>query len=448
MDYKFQYTVIKKLVSFYNTTPANRSSLVQDILNNKDLNLFNNVFISTFNSKVDPNNTVNSIFDLVDLGIFDGISYNTKDWVNIINLVNFFNDNIFTLCEANDIEYITINNVVMNSKNNDLANDYDSISRSQRILSKNKNDLIEKYELLHEFIFLSFTISCYKNFLLLDNSNYKEFENLLELNLFKWTSSFNSEVNDIDSLLDLQEQCKKLEQEGLKKNINSNMNNEFGSNGVLNNSDLVVEKNRFINELSNILNEVESKERMQEKLENKFKILLRQYSTIIENLPIIEKGVDEDKLYQLLSNIPHDIKMDTTLDYLKELKLVLTEVSFLLNNNTVAKQDYTTKINELNNLLANQTNIIKSLKQIQNEKLTKENKQQMIKQSHNLEIDSYKQNILREYKVVQVLEKELISSVAAMYNNILKIDLKKYTPKFEEIENEIRSMDSELNERF
>ncbi|KAL6926708.1 hypothetical protein ACO0SA_004814 [Hanseniaspora valbyensis] len=448
MDYKFQYTVIKKLVSFYNTTPANRSSLVQDILNNKDLNLFNNVFISTFNSKVDPNNTVNSIFDLVDLGIFDEISYNTKDWVNIINLVNFFNDNIFTLCETNDIEYITINNVVMNSKNNDLANDYDSISRSQRILSKNKNDLIEKYELLHEFIFLSFTISCYKNFLLLDNSNYKEFENLLELNLFKWTSSFNSEVNDIDSLLDLQEQCKKLEQEGLKKNINNNLNNEFGSNGVLNSSDLVVEKNRFINELSNILNEVESKERMQEKLENKFKILLRQYSTIIENLPIIEKGVDEDKLYQLLSNIPHDIKMDTTLDYLKELKLVLTEVSSLLNNNTVAKQDYTTKINELNSLLANQTNIIKSLKQIQNEKLTKENKQQMIKQSHNLEIDSYKQNILREYKVVQVLEKELISSVAAMYNNILKIDLKKYTPKFEEIENEIRSMDSELNERF
>ena len=448
MDYKFQYTVIKKLVSFYNTTPANRSSLVQDILNNKDLNLFNNVFISTFNSKVDPNNTVNSIFDLVDLGIFDEISYNTKDWVNIINLVNFFNDNIFTLCETNDIEYITINNVVMNSKNNDLANDYDSISRSQRILSKNKNDLIEKYELLHEFIFLSFTISCYKNFLLLDNSNYKEFENLLELNLFKWTSSFNSEVNDIDSLLDLQEQCKKLEQEGLKKNINSNINNEFGSNGVLNSSDLVVEKNRFINELSNILNEVESKERMQEKLENKFKILLRQYSTIIENLPIIEKGVDEDKLYQLLSNIPRDIKMDTTLDYLKELKLVLTEVSSLLNNNTVAKQDYTTKINELNSLLANQTNIIKSLKQIQNEKLTKENKQQMIKQSHNLEIDSYKQNILREYKVVQVLEKELISSVAAMYNNILKIDLKKYTPKFEEIENEIRSMDSELNERF
>ncbi|KAL6926178.1 hypothetical protein ACO0SA_003857 [Hanseniaspora valbyensis] len=448
MDYKFQYTVIKKLVSFYNTTPANRSSLVQDILNNKDLNLFNNVFISTYNSKVDPNNTVNSIFDLVDLGIFDEISYNTKDWVNIINLVNFFNDNIFTLCETNDIEYITINNVVMNSKNNDLANDYDSISRSQRILSKNKNDLIEKYELLHEFIFLSFTISCYKNFLLLDNANYKEFENLLELNLFKWTSSFNSEVNDIDSLLDLQEQCKKLEQEGLKKNINSNMNNEFGSNGVLNSSDLVVEKNRFINELSNILNEVESKERMQEKLENKFKILLRQYSTIIENLPIIEKGVDEDKLYQLLSNIPHDIKMDTTLDYLKELKLVLTEVSSLLNNNAVAKQDYTTKINELNNLLANQTNIIKSLKQIQNEKLTQENKQQMIKQSHNLEIDSYKQNILREYKVVQVLEKELISSVAAMYNNILKIDLKKYTPKFEEIENEIRSMDSELNERF
>lgn len=444
MDYKFQYTIIKKLVSFYNTTPSNRSSLVQDILNNKDLELLNDVFISTFNSNIDANNTVTNIFDFIDLGIFEGVSYSSKDWVNCINLINYFNDKVLSEGEIKDVEYVTINSVVMNSRNNDLIVDYESVSKSQKLFSENRSELVEKYELVHEFIFLSFTLSCYKNFLLLDNVKYKEFENLLELNLFKWTSSFNAQLKDLDELLDLQEQCRALEDESHNKITADNV---FLADGINSKSDLIFEKNSYINELSNLLNDIESKDKRNDKLTNKFRILLGQYKTIIENLPAM-RDEDDSKLCQLLVDIPQQISDDTTIDQLKNLKLVLSQVSVLLKADVFYGQDSDGKIQELNSLLANQTSIINSLKQLQNEISTNENKQQLLKQAHNMEIDSYKENILREYELIKILEKEIIKSIATMYKNILKVDMKKYTFKFEEMENAIKVMDIELNEKF
>lgn len=445
MDYKFQYTIIKRLVSFYNTTPSNRSSLVQDILNNKDLELLNDVFISTFNSNIDVNNTVSNIFDFIDLGIFEGVSYSSKDWVNCINLINFFNDKVLSEAEIKDVEYVTINSVVMNSRNNDLVSDYESISKSQKLLSENRSELVEKYELVHEFIFLSFTISCYKNFLLLDNVNYKEFENLLELNLFKWTSSFNAELKDLDELLELQDQCRALEGESHNNKITAD--NVFLADGINSKSDLIFEKNSYINQLSNLLNEIESKDKRNDKLTTKFHILLGQYKTIIENLPAM-RDEDDSKLCQLLSDIPQQISADTTIAQLKDLKMLLSKVSVLLNTDVFYGQDSDGKIQELNSLLTNQTSIINSLKQLQNEIMTNENKQQLIKQAHNMEIDSYKENILREYELIKILEKEIIKSIVTMHKNILKVDMKKYTFKFEEMENAIKVMDIELNEKF
>ncbi|XBW38576.1 hypothetical protein QEN19_004164 [Hanseniaspora menglaensis] len=465
MDYKQQYAIIKALVSLFNTNPSKHNSLIQDILNNKDSDLLNKIFISTFSALIDPNNTITNLFDIVDLDIFEGASYTTKDWINALSVVDFFIEHVFSKELLKDTDFVVLNNVVMRSTtSNDIPGDYAAISKSLKISSNvSKDELIEKYELVHEFIFLSFTISCYKNFLLLDNDIYGEFENLLELSLFKWTSSFNGEIAEIDALLELQEACQRLEH---ANEINENDNiikytkhlniNPYGSNNfnhsVNNNStsnkikedNLFSQKDASLTELSNILAEIDARNKINDKLIVKHRMLASQYAVIIENLPNITRD-DDSELHNLLSALPAEFAVETTLDSLKQLEVSLNHISLILNNGLNGKQDFGPKIQELNNLLAKQTNIIKSLKQIQNEKVTQESKKQLLKQSHELEIDSYKKNILREYKKIKIFEKELLNNLVVMYKNLLKVDLRKYTGKFEEMEVAVVGMDDEIN---
>lgn len=191
MDYKTQYTILKRLLLHH--TDVNANSILQDILNDQDFNKLNEVFFEIYKKKIDKNNTLKDIYDLYNLHIFDiGIDNNVdvysigkNDWVRTLTLVDLFEKSIFQDNPEMESSFKLLNNVVLVKGETSIIQDYEQISQQQQPLSHvdlgnvTTTDLLERYELLHEFIFLSFTISCYKNFLILDDSNYNEFENLL-----------------------------------------------------------------------------------------------------------------------------------------------------------------------------------------------------------------------------------------------------------------------------
>ncbi|KAF0278226.1 hypothetical protein FOG50_00895 [Hanseniaspora uvarum] len=462
MDYKTQYTILKRLLMHY--AEANGNSVLQDILNDQDFSKLNEVFFQIYARIIDKNNTLTNIYDLYNLQIFDiGIdntidvySIGKNDWVRTLTLVDLFEKSIFQENAETESTFKLLNNVVLVKGETSIIQDYEQISQKQRPLSHvdlgniNPTELLERYELLHEFIFLSFTLSCYKNFLILDDSNYNEFENLLELNVLKLISCLDSEMKFLSDLEELKKKYNDLKQQyNVQETINNDIlqNQHDGMNVNNNMNELIQTRDKLEDKLTEILEKTEVFEKQNSDLESRFTILKANFKKILLSLPELPETEDSET-----TQIQHKLQQLKLVELEKAnvstIKTTLLEIwSFLSKQNDINLEETDKNIKDLNERIEQQRKTIQSFKKSESEFAEKKNELELMKKSGLLQNEALKNSILQEYVLIKTLEEDYIKKISDLYAKINKVDLKKYVSKFIELEETITMMDSEILEK-
>lgn len=458
MDYKTQYTILKRLLLHYEG--ANGNNVLQDILNDQDVQKLNDVFFDIYTRKIDKNNTIRNIYDLYNLQIFDiGIDHNVdvysigrNDWVRTLTLVDLFEKSLLQENATTESAFKLLNNVVLVKGETSIIHDYEEISQQQRPLSHvnlesvSSTELLERYELLHEFIFLSFTISCYKNFLILDDSDYSGFENLLELNALKLISCLDSEIKYLQGLEDLKRKYDSSKEEIQDNGNNINMNQE-GTQINENMNALLQTRDKLEGRLGDMIGECESFERQNRDLQSRFTVLKTNFKTILSSLPElpetdnmdIQRVQKELQRMKLVDLDEHNI--DTIRGGLEDVWVFLSKQADLNTEETDRK------IKDLNKEIDQQRQTIQSFKKSESEFAEKRNELELAKKSGMLQNDALKNNILQEYILIKRLEEDYIGKISDLHTKISSIELKRYVPKFIELEETITMMDSEILEK-
>lgn len=443
---------------------ANGNSVLQDILNDQDFSKLNEVFFQIYARIIDKNNTLTNIYDLYNLQIFDiGIdntidvySIGKNDWVRTLTLVDLFEKSIFQENAETESTFKLLNNVVLVKGETSIIQDYEQISQKQRPLSHvdlgniNPTELLERYELLHEFIFLSFTLSCYKNFLILDDSNYNEFENLLELNVLKLISCLDSEMKFLSDLEELKKKYNDLKQQyNVQETINNDIlqNQHDGMNVNNNMNELIQTRDKLEDKLSEILEKTEVFEKQNSDLESRFTILKANFKKILLSLPELPETEDSET-----TQIQHKLQQLKLVDLEKAnvstIKTTLLEIwSFLSKQNDINLEETDKNIKDLNERIEQQRKTIQSFKKSESEFAEKKNELELMKKSGLLQNEALKNSILQEYVLIKTLEEDYITKISDLYAKINKVDLKKYVSKFIELEETITMMDSEILEK-
>lgn len=443
---------------------ANGNSVLQDILNDQDFSKLNEVFFQIYARIIDKNNTLTNIYDLYNLQIFDiGIdntidvySIGKNDWVRTLTLVDLFEKSIFQKNAETESTFKLLNNVVLVKGETSIIQDYEQISQKQRPLSHvdlgniNPTELLERYELLHEFIFLSFTLSCYKNFLILDDSNYNEFENLLELNVLKLISCLDSEMKFLSDLEELKKKYNDLKQQyNVQETINNDIlqNQHDGMNVNNNMNELIHTRDKLEDKLSEILEKTEVFEKQNSDLESRFTILKANFKKILLSLPELPETEDSET-----TQIQHKLQQLKLVDLEKAnvstIKTTLLEIwSFLSKQNDINLEETDKNIKDLNERIEQQRKTIQSFKKSESEFAEKKNELELMKKSGLLQNEALKNSILQEYVLIKTLEEDYITKISDLYAKINKVDLKKYVSKFIELEETITMMDSEILEK-
>ena len=443
---------------------ANGNSVLQDILNDQDFSKLNEVFFQIYARIIDKNNTLTNIYDLYNLQIFDiGIdntidvySIGKNDWVRTLTLVDLFEKSIFQENAETESTFKLLNNVVLVKGETSIIQDYEQISQKQRPLSHvdlgniNPTELLERYELLHEFIFLSFTLSCYKNFLILDDSNYNEFENLLELNVLKLISCLDSEMKFLSDLEELKKKYNDLKQQyNVQETINSDIlqNQQDGMNVNNNMNELIQTRDKLEDKLTEILEKTEVFEKQNSDLESRFTILKANFKKILLSLPELPETEDSET-----TQIQHKLQQLKLVDLEKAnvstIKTTLLEIwSFLSKQNDINLEETDKNIKDLNERIEQQRKTIQSFKKSESEFAEKKNELELMKKSGLLQNEALKNSILQEYVLIKTLEEDYIKKISDLYAKINKVDLKKYVSKFIELEETITMMDSEILEK-
>lgn len=443
---------------------ANGNSVLQDILNDQDFSKLNEVFFQIYARIIDKNNTLTNIYDLYNLQIFDiGIdntidvySIGKNDWVRTLTLVDLFEKSIFQENAETESTFKLLNNVVLVKGETSIIQDYEQISQKQRPLSHvdlgniNPTELLERYELLHEFIFLSFTLSCYKNFLILDDSNYNEFENLLELNVLKLISCLDSEMKFLSDLEELKKKYNDLKQQyNVQETINNDIlqNQHDGMNVNNNMNELIQTRDKLEDKLSEILEKTEVFEKQNSDLESRFTILKANFKKILLSLPELPETEDSET-----TQIQHKLQQLKLVDLEKanvsNIKTTLLEIwSFLSKQNDINLEETDKNIKDLNERIEQQRKTIQSFKKSESEFAEKKNELELMKKSGLLQNEALKNSILQEYVLIKTLEEDYITKISDLYAKINKVDLKKYVSKFIELEETITMMDSEILEK-
>lgn len=443
---------------------ANGNSVLQDILNDQDFSKLNEVFFQIYARIIDKNNTLTNIYDLYNLQIFDiGIdntidvySIGKNDWVRTLTLVDLFEKSIFQENAETESTFKLLNNVVLVKGETSIIQDYEQISQKQRPLSHvdlgniNPTELLERYELLHEFIFLSFTLSCYKNFLILDDSNYNEFENLLELNVLKLISCLDSEMKFLSDLEELKKKYNDLKQQyNVQETINNDIlqNQHDGMNVNNSMNELIQTRDKLEDKLSEILEKTEVFEKQNSDLESRFTILKANFKKILLSLPELPETEDSET-----TQIQHKLQQLKLVDLEKanvsNIKTTLLEIwSFLSKQNDINLEETDKNIKDLNERIEQQRKTIQSFKKSESEFAEKKNELELMKKSGLLQNEALKNSILQEYVLIKTLEEDYIKKISDLYAKINKVDLKKYVSKFIELEETITMMDSEILEK-
>lgn len=443
---------------------ANGNSVLQDILNDQDFSKLNEVFFQIYARIIDKNNTLTNIYDLYNLQIFDiGIdntidvySIGKNDWVRTLTLVDLFEKSIFQENAETESTFKLLNNVVLVKGETSIIQDYEQISQKQRPLSHvdlgniNPTELLERYELLHEFIFLSFTLSCYKNFLILDDSNYNEFENLLELNVLKLISCLDSEMKFLSDLEELKKKYNDLKQQyNVQETINNDIlqNQHDGMNVNNNMNELIQTRDKLEDKLTEILEKTEVFEKQNSDLESRFTILKANFKKILLSLPELPETEDSET-----TQIQHKLQQLKLVDLEKAnvstIKTTLLEIwSFLSKQNDINLEETDKNIKDLNERIEQQRKTIQSFKKSESEFAEKKNELELMKKSGLLQNEALKNSILQEYVLIKTLEEDYITKISDLYAKINKVDLKKYVSKFIELEETITMMDSEILEK-
>lgn len=443
---------------------ANGNSVLQDILNDQDFSKLNEVFFQIYARIIDKNNTLTNIYDLYNLQIFDiGIdntidvySIGKNDWVRTLTLVDLFEKSIFQENAETESTFKLLNNVVLVKGETSIIQDYEQISQKQRPLSHvdlgniNPTELLERYELLHEFIFLSFTLSCYKNFLILDDSNYNEFENLLELNVLKLISCLDSEMKFLSDLEELKKKYNDLKQQyNVQETINNDIlqNQHDGMNVNNNMNELIQTREKLEDKLTEILEKTEVFEKQNSDLESRFTILKANFKKILLSLPELPETEDSET-----TQIQHKLQQLKLVDLEKAnvstIKTTLLEIwSFLSKQNDINLEETDKNIKDLNERIEQQRKTIQSFKKSESEFAEKKNELELMKKSGLLQNEALKNSILQEYVLIKTLEEDYIKKISDLYAKINKVDLKKYVSKFIELEETITMMDSEILEK-
>lgn len=443
---------------------ANGNSVLQDILNDQDFSKLNEVFFQIYARIIDKNNTLTNIYDLYNLQIFDiGIdntidvySIGKNDWVRTLTLVDLFEKSIFQENAETESTFKLLNNVVLVKGETSIIQDYEQISQKQRPLSHvdlgniNPTELLERYELLHEFIFLSFTLSCYKNFLILDDSNYNEFENLLELNVLKLISCLDSEMKFLSDLEELKKKYNDLKQQyNVQETINNDIlqNQHDGMNVNNSMNELIQTRDKLEDKLSEILEKTEVFEKQNSDLESRFTILKANFKKILLSLPELPETEDSET-----TQIQHKLQQLKLVDLEKanvsNIKTTLLEIwSFLSKQNDINLEETDKNIKDLNERIEQQRKTIQSFKKSESEFAEKKNELELMKKSGLLQNEALKNSILQEYVLIKTLEEDYITKISDLYAKINKVDLKKYVSKFIELEETITMMDSEILEK-
>lgn len=443
---------------------ANGNSVLQDILNDQDFSKLNEVFFQIYARIIDKNNTLTNIYDLYNLQIFDiGIdntidvySIGKNDWVRTLTLVDLFEKSIFQKNAETESTFKLLNNVVLVKGETSIIQDYEQISQKQRPLSHvdlgniNPTELLERYELLHEFIFLSFTLSCYKNFLILDDSNYNEFENLLELNVLKLISCLDSEMKFLSDLEELKKKYNDLKQQyNVQETINNDIlqNQHDGMNVNNSMNELIQTRDKLEDKLSEILEKTEVFEKQNSDLESRFTILKANFKKILLSLPELPETEDSET-----TQIQHKLQQLKLVDLEKAnvstIKTTLLEIwSFLSKQNDINLEETDKNIKDLNERIEQQRKTIQSFKKSESEFAEKKNELELMKKSGLLQNEALKNSILQEYVLIKTLEEDYITKISDLYAKINKVDLKKYVSKFIELEETITMMDSEILEK-
>lgn len=443
---------------------ANGNSVLQDILNDQDFSKLNEVFFQIYARIIDKNNTLTNIYDLYNLQIFDiGIdntidvySIGKNDWVRTLTLVDLFEKSIFQENAETESTFKLLNNVVLVKGETSIIQDYEQISQKQRPLSHvdlgniNPTELLERYELLHEFIFLSFTLSCYKNFLILDDSNYNEFENLLELNVLKLISCLDSEMKFLSDLEELKKKYNDLKQQyNVQETINNDIlqNQHDGMNVNNNMNELIQTRDKLEDKLTEILEKTEVFEKQNSDLESRFTILKANFKKILLSLPELPETEDSET-----TQIQHKLQQLKLVDLEKanvsNIKTTLLEIwSFLSKQNDINLEETDKNIKDLNERIEQQRKTIQSFKKSESEFAEKKNELELMKKSGLLQNEALKNSILQEYVLIKTLEEDYITKISDLYAKINKVDLKKYVSKFIELEETITMMDSEILEK-
>jgi len=443
---------------------ANGNSVLQDILNDQDFSKLNEVFFQIYARIIDKNNTLTNIYDLYNLQIFDiGIdntidvySIGKNDWLRTLTLVDLFEKSIFQENAETESTFKLLNNVVLVKGETSIIQDYEQISQKQRPLSHvdlgniNPTELLERYELLHEFIFLSFTLSCYKNFLILDDSNYNEFENLLELNVLKLISCLDSEMKFLSDLEELKKKYNDLKQQyNVQETINNDIlqNQHDGMNVNNNMNELIQTRDKLEDKLSEILEKTEVFEKQNSDLESRFTILKANFKKILLSLPELPETEDSET-----TQIQHKLQQLKLVDLEKAnvstIKTTLLEIwSFLSKQNDINLEETDKNIKDLNERIEQQRKTIQSFKKSESEFAEKKNELELMKKSGLLQNEALKNSILQEYVLIKTLEEDYITKISDLYAKINKVDLKKYVSKFIELEETITMMDSEILEK-
>lgn len=443
---------------------ANGNSVLQDILNDQDFSKLNEVFFQIYARIIDKNNTLTNIYDLYNLQIFDiGIdntidvySIGKNDWVRTLTLVDLFEKSIFQENAETESTFKLLNNVVLVKGETSIIQDYEQISQKQQPLSHvdlgniNPTELLERYELLHEFIFLSFTLSCYKNFLILDDSNYNEFENLLELNVLKLISCLDSEMKFLSDLEELKKKYNDLKQQyNVQETINNDIlqNQHDGMNVNNNMNELIQTRDKLEDKLTEILEKTEVFEKQNSDLESRFTILKANFKKILLSLPELPETEDSET-----TQIQHKLQQLKLVDLEKAnvstIKTTLLEIwSFLSKQNDINLEETDKNIKDLNERIEQQRKTIQSFKKSESEFAEKKNELELMKKSGLLQNEALKNSILQEYVLIKTLEEDYIKKISDLYAKINKVDLKKYVSKFIELEETITMMDSEILEK-
>lgn len=459
MDYKTQYTILKRLLLHYEG--ENGNNILQDILNDQDVHKLNEVFFEIYTRKIDKNNIIRNLYDLYNLQIFDiGIDYNMdvfsigkSDWIRTLTLVDLFEKSLLQENSNTESSFKLLNNVVLVKGETSIIDDYEVISQQQRPLSHvnlesvSSTALLERYELLHEFIFLSFTISCYKNFLILDDSDYSGFENLLELNALKLISCLDNEIKYLSGLEELKRKYDGLKDE-IQDNVNNlHVNNQEGTQINENMNALLQTRENLESRLSEMIGECERFERQNRELQSRFAVLRTNFKKILSSLPELPETEDLDiiKVKTELQNMKV-IELDE--HNIELIKGTLEDVWVLLSKQTDLNNEETDKkIRDLNREIDQQRQTIHNFKKSESEHAERKTELELAKKSGMLQNEALKNNILQEYILIKRLEEDYIKKISDLYTKINKIELKKYVSKFIELEETITMMDSEILEK-